>query len=143
LRMLNPLAVSRGLTLESALEDGCFILATGDAVHQVIFNLIENAIKYSKPGGNVYVRLCVEDAKHVILTVDDRGVGVPAEDLPHIFERFYRVDKARSREAGGSGLGLSIVWDAVREMGGKVTAARRTGGGMRFQVKFALFAEPA
>ena len=141
LRMLRPLAVSRGLALESELEEGCFVLATEDSVFQVIFNLIENAIKYNKPDGGVYVRLRVDDGKTVVLTVDDRGVGVPDEDIPHIFDRFYRVDKARSREAGGSGLGLSIVWDTVQRLNGTVTATRRVGGGMRFQVKFALFHE--
>jgi len=138
LRMLRPLAESLGLTLTSELEEDCFIFATEDAVHQVIFNLVENAIKYNKPDGSVAVRLGIED-QAVVLTVDDRGVGVPDEDFPYIFDRFYRVDKARSREAGGSGLGLSIVWDTVRELGGKVTAAKRVGGGMRFQVRFALY----
>ena len=139
LRTLNPLAASGGVKLETDLDEGCCILATEDSIHQVVFNLIENAIKYNKPDGSVFVRLMKEDEKTVVLSVDDRGVGVPVEDLPHIFERFYRVDKARSREAGGSGLGLSIVWDTVRELGGKVIAARRTGGGMRFQVRFALY----
>ena len=142
LRMLKPLAVSKGLTLESELDECCYVLATDDSIHQVVFNLIENAIKYNKPDGSVYVRLRIEDAKSVVLTVDDRGVGVPDEDLPHIFERFYRVDKARSREAGGSGLGLSIVWDTVREFNGKVTAKRRVGGGMRFQASFDLYDKP-
>ena len=139
LRMLSPLAASRGLTLESELEEDCFVRATEDSAHQVVFNLIENAIKYNKPNGSVYVRLRIEDGRIVVLTVDDRGVGVPDEDLPYIFDRFYRVDKARSREAGGSGLGLSIVWDTVQEMKGTVTATRRVGGGMRFQVRLALY----
>ena len=138
LRMLKPLAESRGLTLNSELSDECYVLATDDAIHQVVFNLVENAIKYNKPDGSVFVRLMVED-KTVILNVDDRGVGVPDADLPYIFDRFYRVDKARSREAGGSGLGLSIVWDTIRELNGKVTVRRRSGGGMRFQVRFALY----
>ena len=137
LRMLRPLAQSRGLTLDSELEEGCVILATEDSIHQIVFNLVENAIKYNKPNGKVSVGLRIE-GETVVLTVDDTGVGVPEEDLPYIFDRFYRVDKARSREAGGSGLGLSIVWDSVRELGGKVTAERREGGGMRFQVQFAL-----
>jgi len=141
LRMLKPLAESRGLTLYSELGDGCYILATDDAVHQVVFNLVENAIKYNKPDGSVTVRLRVEEGTVVVLTVDDRGVGVPDADLPYIFDRFYRVDKARSREAGGSGLGLSIVWDTVRELHGKITVKRRAGGGMRFQVRFALQTE--
>ena len=140
LRMLRPLAETRGLTLTSELGEGCFVLATDDAVHQIIFNLVENAIKYNKPDGSVAVRLRIDD-NVVVLTVDDRGVGVPDEDLPHIFDRFYRVDKARSREAGGSGLGLSIVQDTVHELNGNVTASKRVGGGMRFQVRFALYSE--
>jgi len=138
LRMLRPLAVSSGLTLTSELSEGCFVYATDDAMHQVIFNMVENAIKYNKPDGSVAVRLRVED-NTVVLTVDDRGVGIPDEDLPYIFDRFYRVDKARSREAGGSGLGLSIVQDTVREFKGKVTASKRVGGGMRFQAQFSLY----
>ena len=136
LRMLKPLATSQGLKLESDLEEGCYTMATDDSIHQIVFNLIENAIKYNNPDGSVTVRLKSEDEKTIILTVDDRGVGVPDEDLPHIFDRFYRVDKARSREAGGSGLGLAIVWDTVRELNGEVTATLRAGGGMRFQVVF-------
>ena len=138
LRMLKPLAESRGLTIKSEFEEGCCVFATDDAIHQVAFNLIENAIKYNKPDGSVVVRLKIEDDM-VVFTVDDRGVGVPETDLPNIFQRFYRVDKARSREAGGSGLGLSIVWDTVRDLNGRVTANRRSGGGMRFQVWFTLY----
>ena len=134
-RMLRPLADSRGLTLESMLEDGCNTLATEDSIHQIVFNLVENAIKYNKPDGVVSVRLFAED-EDVILCVDDTGFGVPDADMPHIFDRFYRVDKARSREAGGSGLGLSIVQDTVRELRGTVTASRRAGGGMSFMVRF-------
>jgi len=138
LRMLRPLASSKGLILRSALAEGCYIRATDDLVHHVIFNLIENAIKYNQPDGSVYVRLESID-KIVVLTVKDRGVGVPEEDIPYIFDRFYRVDKARSREAGGSGLGLSIVKDTVTELGGKIKAERRKGGGMSFHVIFDLY----
>ena len=135
LRMLKPLSDDRGLTLDSELEEGCRILATEDSIHQIVFNLIENAIKYNKPGGYVFVRLNSEDGE-IVLTVDDTGVGVPDADLPHIYDRFYRVDKARSREAGGSGLGLSIVKDTVLELKGSISATKRTGGGMRFQARF-------
>ena len=140
LRMLMPLAEKSMIKLDSQLGDNCFVFATDDAIHQIVFNLVENAIKYSKPDGNVSVRLDVE-SDIVILTVDDRGIGVPYADLPHIFERFYRVDKARSREAGGSGLGLAIVWDTVHNLKGEITAARRAGGGMRFQVRLPLYDE--
>jgi len=138
LRMLRPLAMSRGLTLRTELGDGCYVRATDDAVHTIIYNLIENAIKYNKPDGSLTIRLRVEE-KYVTLTVDDRGVGIPEEDMPHVFDRFYRVDKARSREAGGSGLGLAIVQDTVHELGGKVSAANRVGGGVRIQVRLELY----
>jgi len=140
LRMLRPMASNRGLILRSELADGCYIRATDDSVHHIIFNLVENAIKYNQPDGSVYVRLETMENK-VILTIKDRGVGVPDEDIPHIFDRFYRVDKARSREAGGSGLGLAIVKDTVLDLGGKVKAARRAGGGMHFTVVFDFFDE--
>ena len=138
LRMLRPLAQNRGLLLLSELEEGCVVLATEDSIQQIIYNLVENAIKYNRSNGVVSVRLNA-DGETVVLTVDDTGVGVPDNDLPYIFDRFYRVDKARSREAGGSGLGLAIVWDAVRELNGKIFANPRDSGGMSFQVRFALF----
>ena len=138
LRMLGPLAKSYDLPLKSVLAEGCFVFATEDAIHQIVFNLVENAIKYNQPDGSVTVRLRVEE-RTVILDVEDRGVGIPEDDLPHVFDRFYRVDKARSRYAGGSGLGLSIVSDTVRGLGGNINAIRRKSGGMRFQVRFALY----
>jgi len=138
MRMLRPLAKSYDLPIRSELSEGCYVLATVDAIHQIVFNLVENAIKYNQPDGGVTVRLMVAE-KTVVLSVDDRGLGIPQEDIPHIFDRFYRVDKARSRVAGGSGLGLAIVSDTVRELGGSVTAIRRESGGMRFQVRFPLY----
>jgi len=138
LRMLRPLAHSRGISLSYDVSEGCFIKATDDSVHQVIFNLIENAIKYNQPEGSVFVRLSIADGDKVVFEVMDRGMGVPDEDLPHIFDRFYRVDKARSREAGGSGLGLSIVRDTVRRLGGKVSVRKRQSGGTVFTVTFKL-----
>ena len=72
----------------------------------------------------------------VLLIVEDRGIGIPEADLPNIFSRFYRVDKARSREKGGSGLGLSIVHDAVSALGGSIEVEAREGGGTRFTVSF-------
>ena len=92
------------------------------------------------PGGTVTIRLYSED-ESVKLIVEDGGIGIPDDDLPHIFSRFYRVDKARSREAGGSGLGLSIVYDAVRLHGGTVDVEKRSEGGTRFTVCFPSFAE--
>ena len=79
------------------------------------------------------------EEKTSVLMVDDTGIGVPESDLPYIFDRFYRVDKARSREAGGSGLGLSIVRATVLENNGTINAQRRESGGMRFTVIFPLY----
>lgn len=138
MRMLNPLAQSYHISLDSKLDDGCFVYSTEDDIYQIVFNLVENAIKYNLPGGSVMITLTREE-KDIILNVDDTGIGVPESDLPYIFDRFYRVDKARSREAGGSGLGLSIVRATVQENNGTITAIRREGGGMRFQVIFPLY----
>ena len=77
----------------------------------------------------------------MVLRVEDSGVGIPEEDLPKIFDRFYRVDKARSRAAGGTGLGLSIVWDTVRQHGGSITVHRREPEGTCFQVCFPRWQE--
>jgi signal transduction histidine kinase len=138
LRMLQPLAANSGQSLFSTLDGGCTILATDDSVHQIVFNLVENAIKYNTPGGSVNVRLTREHG-NALLAVEDTGIGVPREDLPYIFDRFYRVDKARSRASGGSGLGLSIVRDTVRELRGSISASERPGGGMSFRVRFPLY----
>jgi signal transduction histidine kinase len=138
LRMLNPLAENRQLKLDSKLDGGCFVLSTEDDISQIVFNLVENAIKYNLPGGSVMVSLVREESS-VVLIVDDTGIGVPERDLPYIFDRFYRVDKARSREAGGSGLGLSIVRETVLENSGTIAAQRRAAGGMRFKVTFPMY----
>ena len=138
--MLTPLARAVEVGLELRLQPGCLIAATEDELYQIAFNLMENAVKYNLPGGKVYVTL-QGDARQVRLRVEDTGVGIPEEDLPKIFDRFYRVDKARSRAAGGTGLGLSIVWDTVRRYGGTVTARRREPEGTCFEVVFPRLAE--
>ena len=133
--MLSPLAKAVEVHLELHLQKGCVILATEDDLYQVAFNLMENAVKYNLPGGTVTVTLTA-DEQWVTLQVEDTGVGIPEEDLPKIFDRFYRVDKARSRAAGGTGLGLSIVRDTVLQHGGAVTARRREPEGTCFTVRF-------
>lgn len=92
-------------------------------------------MKYSGSHGSVRVELR-RDGNDVVLTVADNGPGIPEEDLPRVFERFYRVDKARSRAAGGTGLGLSIVQDTVTKRGGTVSAANRPEGGAVFTVRW-------
>ena len=134
--MLRPLAQSVEVELSCRLEPACALLATQDDLYQVAFNLMENAIKYNQPGGRVEVTACHEDDQ-VCLIVEDTGVGIPEEDMPKIFDRFYRVDKARSRAAGGTGLGLSIARDTARLHRGDITVQAGPGGqGARFEARF-------
>ena len=132
---LRPLAQEKGVALETELEDGCVVLATEDDLFHIVFNLVENAIKYNVPQGSVEIRL-QGDEQNVSLTVSDTGIGIPEEDRQNIFSRFYRVDKARSREAGGSGLGLSIVHDAVLAHGGSIAVGQNHPQGSVFCVTF-------
>ena len=133
MRMMSLVAQEKGVDLTYEAADGCTVLATKDEIHQVIYNLTDNAVKYSGAGGAVQVSLKAA-GNQVVLSVADNGAGIPEEDLPRIFERFYRVDKARSRAAGGTGLGLSIVSDTVKRRGGTVSAANRPQGGAVFTV---------
>ena len=135
MRMMSLLAQEKGTELTSRMEGNCRVSATKGEVHQVIYNLTDNAVKYSGKNGKVRVELRHED-HDVVLTVADNGPGIPEEDLPKVFERFYRVDKARSREVGGTGLGLSIVGDTVHRRDGQITVAAREGGGTVFTVRF-------
>ena len=135
MRMMSLVAQEKQVELTYTAQPGCSVLATPDELHQVIYNLTDNAVKYTGAGGAVQVSLdCGEET--VILKVADNGPGIPEEDLPRIFERFYRVDKARSRAAGGTGLGLSIVSDTVKRRGGTVEAANRPEGGSVFTVRW-------
>lgn len=139
--MLLPLAHSAQVELRYQLQPHCMVLATQDDLYQVTFNLMENAVKYNQPGGSVTVEVAREEY-WITLTVQDTGVGIPEEDLLRVFDRFYRVDKARSREAGGTGLGLSIARDTARLHGGDIMAQRGPDGvGARFTARFPRIVE--
>ena len=101
----------------------------GDRLHQVLGNLVDNAIKYGREGGEVTLRASVLSESWVEVAICDDGPGIPSDSLDRIFERFYRVDKARSRDQGGTGLGLSIVKHIVQNHGGQVRAESELGGG--------------
>lgn len=133
--LLRPLAKEHDVKLRCELEDGCVVMATVDDMFHIIFNLVENAIKYNVPDGSVTLSLKGTDDS-VQFTVADTGIGIPEEETYNIFSRFYRVDKARSREAGGSGLGLSIVHDAVKAHGGSIAVGQNKPQGSRFIVTF-------
>ncbi len=132
-KMLRPVADEKDVSIVTACSDGAAAAATPGEIHQILYNLMENAVKYNRRGG--FVRVSVDMGEETsTITVEDNGIGIPAEDLPRVFERFYRVDKARSRAAGGTGLGLSIVRDTVSRRGGVVRAEGAPGGGTRFIV---------
>ena len=135
MRMMSLVAQEKGTELTYRAEGTCTVLAARDEIHQIIYNLTDNAVKYSPPGSTVQVSL-LHRGDQVVLTVEDNGPGIPEEDLPRLFERFYRVDKARSRAAGGTGLGLAIVSDTVRKRGGTVEAGNRPEGGAVFTVRW-------
>ena len=139
--MLQPVADAAGVSIETNLRPDCIIRCSEDDLYQVCYNLIENAVKYNVPQGRVMISV-YRDADQVLLEVADTGVGIPEEDLPKVFNRFYRVDKARSRAAGGTGLGLSIVRDTVRRHGGWVTARPNSPQGSVFTAGFPRWDEP-
>ena len=101
---------------------------------QVCYNIIENAIKYTPDGGTIRISLR-RMGRDAVLEIADTGVGIPADDLAHVFDRFYRVDKARSRDTGGTGLGLSIVQQIVRLHAGSVNVQSEQGKGTTFTVQ--------
>lgn len=137
-KMLSPLAVSRNVTITTEFEDDVPILIREDDLYQIAFNLTENGIKYNHTGGTLTLRLSRgEDCG--ILTVADTGTGIPEDSISHIFERFYRVDKARSRASGGSGLGLAIVRNMVERNQGSIRVDSIFGMGTTFTVEFPAF----
>ncbi len=138
LHMLNPLADTRQISIHLKLAEGCIIYSSADELYQVLFNLVENAIKYNVDNGRIWLT-SERREEDVVVTVADNGIGIPKADRDKIFERFYRVDKARSREAGGTGLGLSIVRDTVVTNGGEIRVDARPGGGTIFTVTLPLY----
>ncbi|MCL2281419.1 MAG: cell wall metabolism sensor histidine kinase WalK, partial [Dehalococcoidia bacterium] len=144
-KLLNEVYEEAGAQVRSAglqfdwQSHGETLFVRGDVMRlkQVVINLIDNAVKYNSAGGMVKMKAWGE-SNFAIIEVSDSGVGIPAADLPHVFDRFFRVDKSRSRERGGSGLGLAIVKKIVEEHGGKVTAQSVDGTGSSFRIKLPL-----
>ena len=137
-RMLDMLAKKSNITIVQDLKDDCPILILEDDLYQIAFNLVENGIKYNVHGGTLTIVLH-RDNDNAVLQVSDTGVGIPEDAIGHIYERFYRVDKARSRKTGGSGLGLAIVRNIVRRNGGTIDVQSELGKGTTFFVTFPAF----
>lgn len=136
MNMLAPQVSEKALRLELAYPpDLPMVHADEDLMGQVLINLVDNAIKYTPRGGSIFIR-CFKKDSRLITTIRDTGMGIPQESLSRVFERFYRVDKARSRSQGGTGLGLAIVKHIVESHGGEVFVESEIGKGSTFGVSF-------
>src|SRR5262249_39404987 len=123
-----------GVTLRNQVSEDFHVNADRRRLEQILINLVDNAIKFNHPGGAVTVVASESEGSQTI-KVSDTGPGIPPEHLPRVFERFYRVDKARSREAGGTGLGLAIVKHLALAHGGEAYVASEVGVGSEFSIK--------
>ncbi len=137
-RMLSAVAAENSITITINIEKDCPILVMEDDLYQILFNLVENGIKYNVEGGTLTITVSRDD-ENAMICIADTGVGIPEESLSHIFERFYRVDKARSRKSGGSGLGLSIVRNIIHRNRGDISVSSTVGKGSVFRVIFPAF----
>lgn len=136
--MLTIHAGEKQITIDAHMnQKPTFIMGNPDRVEQMLINLVENAIKYNKPGGSVTVQVFSND-KEANVTISDTGIGIAEEHLPRMFERFYRVDKGRSRQMGGTGLGLAIVKHIVRSMNGEIEVHSKLGEGTEFLITLPL-----
>jgi len=133
-RAVEPAARLRGLTLHAGKIPDAVILGYGIRFEQAVLNLLDNAVKFNRENGEVGVEVVRRPEGRVEVIIWDTGIGIPALDLTRIFERFYRVDKARSRQVGGTGLGLSIVKHAIEQMNGTIMVESTLGQGSRFTI---------
>ena len=134
-RMMTPLAEKKEISLTGGNFRKVMIDCDEQKIKQLILILVDNAIKYTPNGGNVTVEMGEDTAQKVYFSVKDSGIGIAPEDQKKIFERFYRVDKARSREMGGNGLGLSIATEILRIHDGKIFVDSEPGQGTTFTVE--------
>ena len=137
-RMLSGIAEAGNIQIRFRNIQDSPILILEDDLYQIVFNLVENGIKYNLSGGKLTITLSRENS-NAVLQISDTGVGIPEDAIDHIFERFYRVDKARSRKSGGSGLGLAIVKNLVERNQGTITVSSIAGEGTTFTVTFPTF----
>ncbi len=129
----SVLAAAKRQSIKMVRLDTLRIRGDRDRLYQMFFNIVENAVKYTPEGGRIEIEAKREDSR-VSVFISDNGPGIPPEDLPHIFDRFYRVKKDRSRETGGSGLGLAISQLIAKIHGGEITVTSRVGKGSRFEI---------
>jgi two-component system sensor histidine kinase SenX3 len=134
---IGPAAERRSITIDVGIVPHASVLGDRRQLTSAVFNLLDNAVKYSEEGSTVRVRVVAEESGSpglVRIEVADEGIGIPPRDRERIFERFYRVDKARTRDTGGTGLGLAIVRHVVNNHRGEVTVTSREGEGSTFTI---------
>ncbi|MGC8717063.1 MAG: sensor histidine kinase [bacterium] len=132
---MKPYAKEKNIVLTSNIQKDIVILGDEDQLHRLLFNLIKNAIDYNRDNGRVVVDLGLSP-KGVLLTISDTGIGIPSSEIPHIFDRFYRVDRSRSQKIAGSGLGLAIVKSIVDAHNGEIRVKSNLGEGTTIEVQF-------
>ncbi|PTI21995.1 sensor histidine kinase, partial [Staphylococcus xylosus] len=135
IKNMRKIAEDKNITIINEIDSDIVIDANQDKVSQVALNLLSNAISYSKEDSDVIIRVYKDEQKR-IMEVQDFGIGISQEEQKHIFERFYRVDKARSRDSGGTGLGLSITKHIMEAHGGRINVYSTVGKGSTFRVTF-------
>jgi two-component system, OmpR family, phosphate regulon sensor histidine kinase PhoR len=138
LAIVEKEAEARGVTLIREEIQDLQVMGTRLRLEQAVLNLVANAIKFNQPGGEVRIRVVPAAPGEVSITISDTGVGIPSQDLPRIFERFYRVDKGRSRQVGGTGLGLTIVKHVIERMNGTIEVQSQLRHGSTFTVRLPL-----
>ncbi len=137
-RMMKPIAEKKNILLIGEEFRSVLVNCDEQKIKQLAIILVDNAIKYTTSGGSVLVRFESADDTKAVFSVADSGIGIAEEDLSKVFERFYRVDKARSREMGGNGLGLAIASEIVKLHEGKISVASRLGEGTKFTVELKI-----
>jgi two-component system phosphate regulon sensor histidine kinase PhoR len=135
LRTVESGAKVRGVKLSAGSIDPLFVKGYEIRLEQAFVNLLDNAVKFNRPDGEVRIETFTTEDGKAVVAISDTGIGIPSDDLPRIFERFYRVDKARSRAVGGTGLGLSIVRHVIEQMGGTIRVESQLGKGSRFVIE--------
>ena len=135
--LLEPFAQKKNITLKSKIKEGFLVLGEQSQLTRLFSNLLQNALQYTPEGGTVILELN-KQSRFAIINVKDTGIGISPEQLPYIFDRFWRADKARSRREGGTGLGLAIVKAIAESHGGKISVTSNTNVGSCFQVRLPL-----
>lgn len=137
---LTPLAEEKNIEINSSYCESLYIMANNDKLWQGIYNIIDNAIKYTPTGGRVVIGI-TKSENNAIIAVKDNGIGIGEDEIDKIFDRFYRVDKARARETGGTGLGLAIALESIEMIGGRIDVSSKLDEGSTFTISIPLYVQ--